>query len=82
MIDFYKLLFYIDNDIVKHYNLARSCQAARTSEDYKKSVPGSFNERRPAWLPSSRDNKHLFENKHDSKIFGNKHAQKQLKLFE
>ena len=27
-------------------------------------------------LPYSRDNKHLFENKHDSKIFENKHAQK------
>ena len=32
-------------------------------------------------LPYSRDNKHLFENKHDSKIFENKQAQKQLKLW-
>ena len=32
-------------------------------------------------LPYSRDNKHLFENKHVSKIFENKHAQNIETLF-
>ena len=32
------------------------------------------------YVPYSRDNKHLFEKKHVSKIFENKHAQKKLNL--